>query len=318
MIRIQRSAVTPPAVLTETGQAGALERTKACSFYMVIGNRSKPLPGGFKVYKHADVRTALHELFSGKCAYCETRYTAVHPVDIEHYRPKAAVVHDSDLRKPGYYWLAADWENLLPSCIDCNRSRRHRSIDLALDPTVSGKANLFPISNENKRAEYPDEERHERRLILDPCRDQPDKHFTFAEDGLILSRTSKGTKSIEVYGLNRVELVEERLKIRKQVLNQMLQVNYAFIHAKRDQTALDKRALANGLLNLFIFSGDDQNYLGLTRPLVEDYVNVMARNMRRDFPNEVPHNQAARKTVDAYIVRHCGAAADPLEELRGI
>ena len=42
---------------------------------------------------------------------------------MEHYRPKARVSTEQG-DKPGYYWLAARWENLLPSCTDCNSPRK--------------------------------------------------------------------------------------------------------------------------------------------------------------------------------------------------
>ncbi|MEF9674035.1 hypothetical protein QNM99_25505 [Pseudomonas sp. PCH446] len=43
-------------------------------------------------------------------------------MDVEHYRPKGAVSEDAS--HPGYWWVAMDWDNLLPSCIDCNRKRK--------------------------------------------------------------------------------------------------------------------------------------------------------------------------------------------------
>ena len=79
----------------------------------------------FAAYKADGVAEALNEMFRGKCAYCESRIRAVHPTDIEHYRPKAAVLMGGKPEKPGYYWLAAHWENLLASCIFCNRPNRH-------------------------------------------------------------------------------------------------------------------------------------------------------------------------------------------------
>jgi uncharacterized protein (TIGR02646 family) len=75
------------------------------------------------VYKDGAVKAALDAMFHGKCAYCEFMYIGGMPVDIEHFRPKGAVIVGGKMRKPGYYWLAAKWENLLPSCIDCNRKR---------------------------------------------------------------------------------------------------------------------------------------------------------------------------------------------------
>lgn len=76
----------------------------------------------FAVYKTDGVRKRLDELFHGKCAYCESFYASTAPVDVEHYRPKGAVHEDA--AHQGYWWLGMDWDNLLPSCIDCNRKRK--------------------------------------------------------------------------------------------------------------------------------------------------------------------------------------------------
>lgn len=50
------------------------------------------------------------------------------PLDVEHFRPKSEIdeVDPATFRPvpgraptaPGYYWLAAAWSNLLPSCIE--------------------------------------------------------------------------------------------------------------------------------------------------------------------------------------------------------
>ena len=47
------------------------------------------------------MKRRLDLLFHGKCAYCETFYSASAPVDVEHYRPKGAVSEDPS--HPGYY-----------------------------------------------------------------------------------------------------------------------------------------------------------------------------------------------------------------------
>ena len=112
---------------------------------------------GFTRYKHDTVKEALEALFHGKCAYCESDYAGTQPVDIEHYRPKGEVEGVPD--HPGYWWLAAEWENLLPSCIDCNRKRRQKTpkagssslATLAEDGDFDRQATL----NSGKEASFP-------------------------------------------------------------------------------------------------------------------------------------------------------------------
>src|SRR3546814_21065688 len=105
---------------------------------------------------------ALFALVHCKCAYFEARYDTTAPVDIVHFRPKAGIVGTRHL---GYWWFAATWSNLLPSCIDCNRKREHptprefSSLTAILDerlqkgftPLSTGKGTCFPIEKEEDR-----------------------------------------------------------------------------------------------------------------------------------------------------------------------
>jgi hypothetical protein len=80
---------------------------------------------------------AQHE----KCAFCEAKIRHTQPGDVEHFRPQAATRQSKDapLRKPGYYWLAYEWTNLLLACAECNRR---------------GKGNLFPLRDDARRAHH--------------------------------------------------------------------------------------------------------------------------------------------------------------------
>ena len=168
----------------------------------------------YKRYKEDAVRDALEEMFARKCAYCESAYDIVQPVDIEHFRPKNAVEGVDNHR--GYWWLAMDWENLLPSCIDCNR-RRDQKLPMRLGETLlemthqrrlvaaAGKRAIFPVEDEAKRwtcleDQLGDDGSEEGRLLLDPTRDDPALHLGFCVDstdagGLVYARsaTSSGT-----------------------------------------------------------------------------------------------------------------------------
>lgn len=174
----------------------------------------------YAVYKAPDVRAALERAFGGKCAYCETYYAASQPVAVEHYRPKGAVVVDSKLVPPGYYWLASDWANLLPACTDCNSPRKQ---DLPTGSRTAGKANAFPLSSERTRATAPGAERKEGRLLLHPYLDHPERHLEFVwgtgtvDDGWVRPGRSpsgrpsvKGRATIEVCALQRRGLVAAR------------------------------------------------------------------------------------------------------------
>jgi uncharacterized protein (TIGR02646 family) len=155
----------------------------------------------FKVYRHPTVKETLTELFYGKCAYCEGKVGISAPVDVEFFRPKAGVVESPD--HPGYWWLAMVWENMLSSCIDCNRVRTHEGVR-------TGKANRFPLVDEKKRAFKPGKERFEEPILRDPCNDYPEQHLVFDEMGRVVSDTPRGNVTIAVLGLNRPGLVDAR------------------------------------------------------------------------------------------------------------
>jgi len=205
MRAVIRTIAKAPDALSGTDSPAAKELQKLKAWFAAPAGS----PPAFAVYKSDSVKKQLDELFHGKCAYCESFFASTAPVDVEHYRPKGAVSEDAS--HPGYWWLAMDWDNLLPSCIDCNRKRKQvtprlsaRLLTLRDDRQgfnqgsllLSGKKDSFPILGQRARSaaqdfagEYP--------LLLDPCRDNPDEHLRFHIDranliGLVLPRSHAG------------------------------------------------------------------------------------------------------------------------------
>ncbi len=266
MRRVSRTDVTAPGSLLTPGQAGAKELARAIDKYEPTRTGSIT----FRAYKGDDVRHALEALFHGKCAYCESRYNITGPVDVEHYRPKGKV--DEDEAHPGYWWLAADWTNLLPSCLDCNRRRFQptpkdfASLTGILDaqqrkgfsPLKTGKESCFPISATGVRMmSRPDTSlaasalAAEDALLLNPCTHVPEEHLRFHIDresplGLVYPAGSPpsvapilpiatnkvqqienaakaagisvaGAVSIQIYGLNRLALIQERTRLLRKL-----------------------------------------------------------------------------------------------------
>jgi len=175
-----------------------------------------PPPVNDALYKRA--KPYLLRLFHDKCAYCESVISNTQPGDVEHYRPKGRlrdldgrviriILGETECDHPGYWWLCYEWMNLLPSCIDCNRRRRHGEERVSL-----GKADLFPIAG--RRAANPDDPlSDEKPLLLDPTAPDfdPAVHFDFGEDGKIAPKTETAKVTCELFGLNlREKLVEQR------------------------------------------------------------------------------------------------------------
>jgi uncharacterized protein (TIGR02646 family) len=271
-----------PDILADVAGAAADERTKVLAFYDDPANTGKNYK--FRVYSHDSVKEALERLFRGKCAYCESRYAGTQPMDVEHWRPKGGVLEDDGTALDrGYYWLASEWENLLPSCIDCNRERRQRLADLGMQIRSVGKAGRFPIAPGSRRATKPGEEKDEKPLLLHPAFDRCEDHFEYTGEALIRAKThdnpapEKAEKSIEVYALNRSGLVEERRLV--------------LMILKQRMATIDR--LATLLIR------DDLH--PILRRLIADLITHEITELRRFGEPARPFSAMARQFIDAYV-----------------
>lgn len=276
MIHVERRQKPPPKVLAEPDGRGARERSRAIKFYADPANQEKSFT--FQAYSDPEVKQALNQLFHYKCAYCESYFGATQPVDVEHYRPKGAVWVKGKPKGRGYYWLAADWDNLLPSCIDCNRPRTQEIY--GQDAQVQGKATEFPIISETKRALAPDQEKHERRLLLNPCLDHPEKHLVFevVEGDEIVVRPAlqpngkesrMGIESIRVYALQRLGLVWARRDRMLTIKAHLVTIDQLVEWMDEEpENARVERLLQQEMKELSRLLEDDQPYTGMARQYV--------------------------------------------------
>lgn len=271
MIRVDRSAVPEPAVLTRPFDRGKhKDRTElevviaALAAHRAAGQPDEKFTFDYGRYKEDEVKTALDTLFHGKCAYCETFYSASQPMDVEHWRPKGEVHRDDGQKlKPGYYWLAAAWENLMPSCIDCNRAREQYDIAVAARVTV-GKANQFPLApgkNHVLQHEPTPDLAAEGALLVDPCVDDPESFFEYTEEGVIRPRAgldeggrARAEASIRVYALNRSGLVAERREVVRRIDHRLALI--ARLADLRDELQDDRPELATVVEELISIEAD--------------------------------------------------------------
>ena len=171
----------------------------------------------YKGQKEA-IYMSLEGPFRGKCAYCEQKIIGDQRGDIEHFRPKAAIVQnnnkpikfeiDGNIKNhPGYYWLVYDWKNLLPSCILCNQL----SAEKGETPRL-GKGNQFPVRG--FRAKKEGEENLEEPLLLYPAFDKPEDHIEVDNLGVFKPKndSDRGKVCIEIFGLNYRDLPNDRKK----------------------------------------------------------------------------------------------------------
>lgn len=327
MRRVDRSRAPVPAAMAGDDSAAARERARAAAHvaearaeFARTGKRGKAY--GFKVYKDEAARLALETLFHGKCAYCESDYGSQAPMDVEHYRPKAGVEDDPD--HWGYWWLAAEWENLLPSCIDCNR-RRYQLLpqtgtaslaDLRQrgEARAAGKETAFPVVAGTRATGLgPDpaaEIARERPLLLDPCRDNPSRHLTFLVDGpepfgLALPRalppddpdalpqtggttpdtvhlSARGAASIQVYGLNRLGLVQARTRVLRHLETLRALIEDADRLAAR--LAASRTRIAREAL-----------------PVIESLIDRLTGEIRRMSEPDQPYSALVTQWIDRWL-----------------
>jgi uncharacterized protein (TIGR02646 family) len=287
MIYVDRNSVTKPDILVSRG---AKETANAITFFSNPLNSKNTFE--FKVYADPQVKDALIQLFRSKCAYCESTFRHVYSGDIEHFRPKGEIEEADPDTRPGYYWLAADWDNLLLSCRNCNQKLKHL-IYGTIDKKTMGKMNQFPLSNRNKYTRthnshngINDEEPY--RLLLNPCIDNPEDHLEYGLEGTIRAKRQndgtislKGSSSIDVYVLQRMPLVQAREKVAIDIQAQIQRVKEATLNyndyllaGESSKKIYFEKILRRELMRLRRFLSPDEPYIGMARQLIGEFLKV--------------------------------------------
>ena len=152
--------------------------------------------------------------FYGKCVYCESDVLVNQPGDIEHWRPKNRVTDEKNraieivtgggkkVPHPGYYWLAYEWRNLLLACETCNRPSTSKTTGRRI-----GKWDQFPVRG--FRATKMGEESQESPILLNPVEEDPSAHLEVDDTGVIIAKTDRGQKCIDIFGLNDREALRD-------------------------------------------------------------------------------------------------------------
>ncbi|MCT4261422.1 TIGR02646 family protein [Elizabethkingia anophelis] len=291
MIKIDRSQVQKPPALDKKNKTGKTETDRAIEHY------TSPTFDGttnfkFKIYSNSEVKEALIKLFKRKCAYCESTFLHVYSGDVEHFRPKGEIEEAAPNKKPGYYWLAADWDNLLLSCRNCNQKLSHSIYGTRTKKTM-GKMNQFPLSDATQYVRkhnhvngIADEEPY--RLLLNPCIDDPEEHLEYGDEGVIRPKKDtrgvesiKAKTSIDVYVLQRMYLVQSRERKLIEMQAQIQRVkeateNYNDIIGSSDTTKkfYFERILKRELERLKKFLNPEEEYVGMARQFVGEFLKT--------------------------------------------
>lgn len=298
MIPVERAQHLPDDVVTRANAERVKAQEAMTAWFAAVeravadGNALPDKPKlSFAQYKDDAVKQTLGLLFAGKCAYCESFYSSTQPMDVEHYRPKGAVSAESPADKdhPGYYWLAASWENLLPSCIDCNRQRTQEEVvdDTTTRTKKLGKKDRFPVAGTRARRHGEDLDA-EKPLLLDPSVDDPQRFLRYdLELGLVLPRYKSGKKhdravaSIEVYGLNRSGLVQDRRHIIRMIDHRLALIDRLGTLRNRVAGQPDIEQVLDEVIGQEIsvlreLAQPNRPYSGLVRQLLRDLDEVAA------------------------------------------
>lgn len=112
MIKLQKSK--KPEILETNGNAWTN------TLLSKISNGEVPTDAEKTRYRHPQIKAALIQETSGKCAYCESKLLHIHHGDVEHIMPKSL-----DPSK------TVEWENLTLACEVCNQKKSN------LDPNAA-------------------------------------------------------------------------------------------------------------------------------------------------------------------------------------
>ena len=303
MIFVDRKKEPVPAVLIDGSKERKAEKAKVDLYLKELkkpkprtGKRKKPA-SPFKLYNHPTVKPALIRLFDGKCAYCESSFRAVYIGDVEHFRPKGEIKEEPK-KEPGYYWLAASWDNLLLSCRNCNQLAKHEIEGKLFDENdpALGKMNQFPLSDPKKRVRTHTKDvavEEPYRLLVNPCIDDPEDYFEYDEKTALI-KPKKGTSStkkaialtsIEIFVLHRAALVSEQNRKRIDIEEQKWRIETLLeeakekrISAKKRKQKLDQLDKEIAILKRFIDAGAE--YLALARQLITSFLAAVEQQRR--------------------------------------
>lgn len=272
MIRVDRSRVEIPLALRQKSE----KATQQLMEYFQEGDHQSRPPFVATIWK--SYKQYLTELFSGKCAYCESPTQVVTHGDIEMFRPKSI-----------YWWLAYEWDNLLFVCQICNQVYK------AVQFPIAGNRATHPGGD--LEAEYP--------LLLDPCRDEPEFYFRYHVDEALREVTvapivpdielirdhykkfDRAAITIDTLGLNREELRRWRYELVAEPLNR-------YIHLLENVSGSAREIIVKAVRAML---RDDAPFAGMSRYLCGEF----ARH-HGEFLADKPEISNVREQRDRNIV----------------
>lgn len=206
-----------------------------------------------KVYGNKIWKNQLLKDQHYKCCFCESYFQHVAHGDVEHFRPKGGYKQSSDdsLQKPGYYWLAYEWNNLLIACSICNQI---------------AKENLFPLLNPEDRAKKTsDDIDGEKPILINPWKESPEDFIEFnLEVPIGIDSEGRGKQTIEL--LNLDEDLDEMRAEKFSSIETLIKV----IEISNETTPISKE------INLIVKSLHESSaYAGMIRSNFKDKIEEL-------------------------------------------
>jgi uncharacterized protein (TIGR02646 family) len=254
VIRIDKPK-TAPAKLAKEG------KTKTDSHIQEYNQSPQDYQSGKKkfsfsseIYRDSSVKQALIQAQHEKCCFCERRVGD--DGDVEHFRPKSAYSQQKGKKfeRPGYYWLAYNWDNLYLSCGPCNQRQ---------------KKNLFPLADPAKRSQLNNNDiTVEEPLFVNPGNEDPSQHIGFrGEVPYPIDGSIKGKPTIQILKLDRKILNEVRLE-RLKYLKSLFQLTAIATKQPQNKELQDLAAEAKNMLQDAI--SDRAQFAAATRAALQD------------------------------------------------
>jgi len=223
------------------------------------------------VWRKNYITEPLLKMSNNKCCYCETILgTQARPMQVDHY-------HCKDI----YPEEIVSWENLLPSCSQCNSNKS--DIDTYEDP------------------------------IINPAIEDP-KDYLYLKFYMIKSKDntirSKGRLTVEQLDLNnRERLVNPRIQIAEQMNYKLADIHEKAINldSRIDGKLYNKSKIINTLRDILKMAQPDAEYSAFMATIIlsdEDYRETRDILVNRNLWNnelELLHNNANKIKFDVSI-----------------
>jgi uncharacterized protein (TIGR02646 family) len=212
MIKVEKDFNDIPASLLSQKVKDAFQNNTANQLY----------DSDDKLYKGKDVKEKLEKIYHKKCAFCEKSLldTAKH---VEHFRPKRNRPVSKCDATHAYYWLSFSWDNLLLACGECNISKGNcfdiRQARANYDNQILD--DIHKLSDNYFHLEEP--------VLINPEKEDPKGRFFFERTGEIKPfNDTRMEYTIKICNLNRDELVERRLVILNDFINEVSEIIFTF------------------------------------------------------------------------------------------